>query len=299
MKSGKDLALIHDKVSAIGYCLDTFSATQFNTVMTTLNLLATKRETQSGRKTGWITLTPPTLVEAISLFGDAAANSSILRRCIADCNGHPRSLETLKVVWDTHPQEHRHYDTMIQRVGGALDSNYSLLSIHHIRAALRGRYVGLNDTPDGIQTYAQCLEQGIFLNTADELQRYIPRISALQMLAYVKHSLLTTPKTSEVFTLLFLIFLIFVYCLFSIVLICFANRTTSVPRPCQLYFIWSQTSLGSSSNCSMPVGKFCTGMTSQESLDILSHHYTGSYFLMSPTTRVLFLNSIRECDQKT
>lgn len=62
---GEDPTLIAGKVSEIGKCLDTLT-TQFNAVLTTLNMLATEKE---GRLIGWITLAPPTLAQALSLFG--------------------------------------------------------------------------------------------------------------------------------------------------------------------------------------------------------------------------------------
>jgi hypothetical protein len=161
MKPGgekEDFDMINGRVSEIGKCLDTL-ITQFNVILTTLNMLATEKETKSGQLIRWITLTPPKLDDAISLFGDDAIYSPILRQCIADCNGHHRSLETLKGVWDEYKEKRYTYPMLIQQLGQRMDCKYSQLSISLIREALRGYTVSLEGSPDGKQTYAQYLEK--------------------------------------------------------------------------------------------------------------------------------------------
>jgi hypothetical protein len=105
LHSGKGVLLLVDEVmkhdqpekivSAVTVCLDTLSV-HFNAVITTLNEIAFHLETLSGRIIIWIELPPATLADAVSLFdGD---HSFALLQCIADCNGHFRSLEVLKVM---------------------------------------------------------------------------------------------------------------------------------------------------------------------------------------------------------
>jgi hypothetical protein len=215
MKSGGDMDdnnLIKGKVTEIGKCLDTLT-TRFNVVLTTLNTLATKKETSSGRFIDWITLAPPTLPEAVSLFGEDAVQSPVLRQCIADCNGHHRSLETLKVVWDEYKEKQYSYPMLIQELGRRMDSKYRQLSIPLIRAALRGYKVGLGDSPDGQQTYAKYLEQGFYLNTLDESSRFVPRVSPLQLLLFALNMAGTDPLS--VVCVLFSLFVLFIYLLFT------------------------------------------------------------------------------------
>lgn len=190
MKSGggkEDKVLIEEKVSEIGKCLDTLT-TRFNVVVSTLNMLATDKETKSGRKIIWIKLAPPTLDEALSLFGEDALKFPILRQCISDCNGHHRSLETLKLVWDKCKEKDYSYTMLIQELGKRMDPKYSELRIDLIRAALRGYPVFSDESPDGKQSYADYLASGFYLNTPDQPSYFVPRISPLQLLLYAhKH----------------------------------------------------------------------------------------------------------------
>jgi hypothetical protein len=200
MKSGggkEDKFLIEEKVSEIGKCLDTLT-TRFNVVVTTLNMLATDKE--SGRKIVWIKLAPPTLDEALSLFGEDALKFRILQQCISDCNGHHRSLETLKLVWDECKEKDYSYTMLIQELGKRMDPKYSELSIDLIRAALRGYPVFRDKSPDGKQSYADYLASGFYLNTPDQPSYFVPRISPLQLLLYAHKQ--AAPKTL-VFALLF------------------------------------------------------------------------------------------------
>lgn len=211
MKSGgekDDLDLINGKVSQIGSCLDTLT-TQFNTVLTTLNMLATEKETKYGRLIAWITLAPLTLYEATSLFGDVS-HFPILRQCIADCNGHKRSLETLKVVWEEFKDKEFSYPMLIQEVGRRMDRKYSQLSIPLIRAALRGYKVDLGDSPDGKLTYEKYLEKGLYLNTLGE-SRFIPRVSPLQLLLFA----LSMAGSDPLSVVRHILLLLFVLCLLT------------------------------------------------------------------------------------
>ncbi len=209
MKSGGDLkntALIKGKVSQIGKCLDTLT-TCFNAVVTTLNMVATDDETDSGRKTPLIHLSPPTLEEALSMFGEDAGKSPILRQCISDCNGHHRSLETLKLVWDECKEKGYSYTMLIQELGKQMHPKYSELSIALIRAALQGYPVFKGDSPDGKRSYADYLASGFYLNTPDQPSYFVPRISPLQLLLYAhKHVAPNTLVFSPLFVYYLLIF---------------------------------------------------------------------------------------------
>jgi hypothetical protein len=182
MKSGGDgnLKLIRGRVSDIGNCLSMLPI-DFNAILTTLNIIATKDD--SGRPIEWIALPPATLEEAMSLFGEDAMDP-ILRQCIADCNGHHRSLETLKVVWEKNKLRRLTYPMLIQELGKRMDRKYSQLTIELIRPALRGERVLLETSPDGKHTYTEYLAKGFYLNAADDSLYFVPRISPLQLLLY-------------------------------------------------------------------------------------------------------------------
>ena len=247
MQSGgeaEDPILIRGTVTGIGNQLNNMT-TEFNAVLTTLNILAISN--QGSRYIGWIALAPPTLDEATSLFGSAAVQSFVLRQCIADCNGHYRSLETLKLAWDKHPDEQEHYSALIQTLAGAMDRKYSLLTIPLIKAALSGYGVRLNDSPDGKQTYAQYLEQGIYLNTSKESDEeylcFIPRISPLQLLLFARanincanDSVVYTPPFFALFSLFFPFFSFNVALFYLLILskgtsVCSSNNSFISLRP--------------------------------------------------------------------
>lgn len=183
-------------------------------------MLATEKESKFGRKIGWTPLTPPTLEEALSLFGDDAIKFPILRLCISDCSGHLRSLETLKEVWDECKEENYSYTNLIQEIGKRMESKYSELSIDLIREALRGYPVDSSHSPDGKHSYAEYLAKGFYLNAPDQPSEFIPRISPLQLLLYAHKKIHWAPN-SVVCTLLFVYFLF--------VFIHFGHRRLSVP----------------------------------------------------------------------
>lgn len=190
MKSGegdKEDDLIDSRISDIGD-LKSSLGSDFNAVVTTLDkrVVNGKKSKKSGRPIRWISLPPATLSEATSLFGEDAVKYPVLRLCIADCNGHHRSLETLKVVWKKNVLRPYTYRMLIQELGKKMDTKYSELTIELIRPALRGEKVELTATPDGKHTYAEYLAMGIYLNAPDESEssKLVPRISPLQLLLF-------------------------------------------------------------------------------------------------------------------
>lgn len=187
MKSGgisEDIQLINQRVSDIGSCLNILT-TKFNAVLTTLNMLVTSNATiSSGRPICWIPLPPATSSEAQSLFGEDAIKYPALRLCIEDCNGHHRSLETLKVVWNEYKDANFSYPMLILELGKRMDQKYRQLTLDLIRPALKGYTVALTDTPDKQYTFAEYLAQGYYLNAPESVQDFIPRVSPLQLIMY-------------------------------------------------------------------------------------------------------------------
>lgn len=255
MKSGggsEDTKLINQRVSDIGSCLDTLT-TQFNAVLTTLNIIVTTNATKpSGRPVSWIPLPPATLSEATSLFGRDTVKYPILRLCIADCNGHHRSLETLKMVWNEYRDVQFSYAMLIEELGRRVDQKYRQLTLDLIRPALKGYTVALTDSPDGIHTFAEYLAQGYYLNTPEDVQDFIPRVSPLQLIMYALDKVRREPSS--------------VVCLppslslFFLNSLLFALRMADVQRQSYPYLNLSGILPGSNMRSSTPIGKFCTGI---------------------------------------
>jgi hypothetical protein len=209
MKSGPT---VHEVVREIGVCLDQLTPSQFNTIITTLNLVATKNETKSGRRIIWIPLLPAKYSDAMKLFRHnidqekqkplspkALHSLAALEQCIADCNGHFRSLETLSRLWTWIRAHDPSYATLIRQLGYEMESKYGALELPYIRAALRGIPVQYNAMVPGLphmlpHTYGECLEMGIFLNTigantsaantVETVHEFVPRVSPLQLLLF-------------------------------------------------------------------------------------------------------------------
>lgn len=74
--------------------LDTLSSESFNVIISTLDSNPLSRmKAESGRNIKWILLNPLTCKESLSLFP-----AKTLKLLINDCNGHPRTLENLKLL---------------------------------------------------------------------------------------------------------------------------------------------------------------------------------------------------------
>jgi hypothetical protein len=168
-----------DSVKQIGVCLDELTPSLFNAVITTLNMKVTKGELLSGRNVLWIPLLPATYSNAKKLFQhvideekrkplspNALHSIAGLEQCIADCNRHFRSLETLWRLWSWIKLQEPSYSELAQQLGREMDPKYSSLQLPHVHAALCGLPVQYGAKIPGLeQTYGECLEEGIFLNT--------------------------------------------------------------------------------------------------------------------------------------
>jgi hypothetical protein len=78
--------------------LDIFSSESFNVIVSTLDSNPLSRmKAESGRYINWILLNPLTYEESLSLFPAKTLNND-LKLLINDCNGHPRTLENLKLL---------------------------------------------------------------------------------------------------------------------------------------------------------------------------------------------------------
>jgi hypothetical protein len=226
-------------VSRLGDCLDNFSPSGFNIVVTTLNSVAFKNETESGRRIIWIRLRPATFKEGIFLFLDDHAktslgihpemrpaevfqrlaeldvdsllqvlNNPVLAQCIADCIGHFRIMEDLKMLWKKPESKRDSYATLTSNLGRAIDPKYRSLTLPLLKAALLGAPVAPTEiVPGETATFGAFIQDGTLLNTPgnstnsgyldaskskpetdsilyDTPEKFVPRVSPLQLLLF-------------------------------------------------------------------------------------------------------------------
>jgi len=112
-KNSSGLTNVDKVLSEIGACLNLFPSERFNCIVSTLDTRPIKRtQSASGRPIHWILLEPLSIVEARELF-EKYKHLLQLGQCISDCNGHPRSLETLKIVCEKFNWNLPNYHSMI------------------------------------------------------------------------------------------------------------------------------------------------------------------------------------------
>lgn len=188
-------ATVHKVVEQIAYCLDSLTPLQFNTVITPLNTVAARRER---RRIVWFPLLPATIFDAMKLFrydvelanqkplsAKAQLSLAAVEQCIADCNGHFGSLETLWRLWSWIKEEDPSYSRLIRCLAGEMESKYSSLKLPHVRAALLGLPQGYNDKVPGLpHTYGEYIEMGVFHNTIEHIHYFVPRVSPLQLILF-------------------------------------------------------------------------------------------------------------------
>lgn len=165
-------------------------------------MVATKDETKS-RDIIWIPLLPAKYSDAIKLFEGIIylekqkplslkmqRSLAGLEQCIADCNGHFRSLESLWRLWAWIKSEEPSYSVLIRQLGHAVEDKYGSLKLPHVRAALLGKPVCYNEKVPGLPlTFGEYLEMGLFLNSiaegaTDNLEEFVPRVSPFQLLLF-------------------------------------------------------------------------------------------------------------------
>ena len=131
----------------------------------------------------------------------ARRSLAALEQCIADCNGHFRSLETLWKLWAWIKSEEPSYPVLIRQLGHEMEDKYGALELPHVCAALCGAPVQYGAKVPGLPlTYGDYLEMGIFLNTlsatdfkittntsvakSDTIRKFVPQVSPLQLLLF-------------------------------------------------------------------------------------------------------------------
>jgi len=182
-KNSNDLTNVDKVLSEIGGCLNLFPSERFNCIVSTLDTRPImKTQSKSGRPICWILLEPLSIVEAMELF-EKYKHLLSLCQCISDCNGHPRSLEALKIVCEKFNWDLPNYYTMITKLVDQVRNSLLLIpDLALIKAALRGVPVNLSDSPDEdkMVSYRDYIMMGYYLNTINpDSKELIPRLSPL------------------------------------------------------------------------------------------------------------------------
>lgn len=145
------------------------------------------------------TVTPASLSDSSSLFSDTKYSFS-LRLCIADCNGHFRSWDTLALIWleVSSYDPPLSYEQLNRRLGVKIGPKYSI-DLPLVKAALLG--VPVESTvqcPSTIHMYGDYLTMGSFFNTpagikeefsnlgivTDTSNQFVPRVSSFQLFTF-------------------------------------------------------------------------------------------------------------------
>eukprot|EP00026_Physarum_polycephalum_P001059 Phypoly_transcript_01060.p1 GENE.Phypoly_transcript_01060~~Phypoly_transcript_01060.p1 ORF type:complete len:847 (+),score=105.90 Phypoly_transcript_01060:1027-3567(+) len=175
IKAGEGVGKVLD---AICRCLN--QDENFYAIVTTLYQSPVFAEkTKSGRIINWVKLRRPSFGEVLELFPDFK-HIRTFRRCARDCNGHFRSVETLKTVWTYYAKMGilLDYADVMQQVAQKFPYPNQNLKIELVSAALCGAMIPL-DATIGAKTFREHIADGVFLNALQGELKAVPLLSPL------------------------------------------------------------------------------------------------------------------------
>ena len=130
-------------------------------------LVVDAARTLSSCKIRWIPLPRLADRDCMILFENELLTApKFLAHVIRACNGHCRSLEQLQVFWACHTMAHAMSlrDFMLLFSQHLKGFNTITLTRPILFAALRGDVVQLDDTPDKLRSYRECITLFILLH---------------------------------------------------------------------------------------------------------------------------------------
>ncbi|CAG8564490.1 12800_t:CDS:2 [Funneliformis mosseae] len=171
------------------------SVNKFYFVVSTLDTLNVwNTQTDSQRPVHWISLRRLVLSESANLFctltkGLDEKRLFVINKCIADCNGHPRTLEYFYKVLkaDDTALNIDVYSSLIERLAGYLDQLLGRISLPIVKIALLGNEVSLTneiETITGKSTLRGLISSGIYINSLTknvEIFKVIPTLSPIAL----------------------------------------------------------------------------------------------------------------------
>ncbi|CAG8829370.1 27933_t:CDS:2, partial [Gigaspora margarita] len=129
------------------------------------------------------------LSESVELFHEITKSLSdrrlfIIKKCIADCNGHPRTLEKFyQLLHDDIALNTDVYSSLIERLAKNLDPLFGRISFSIVKMALLGKITPLIceiETTLGTLTLRDLISSGIYINSLtdnNETFKVIPTLS--------------------------------------------------------------------------------------------------------------------------
>jgi hypothetical protein len=153
--------------------------------------------TRSGRIIDWIPLRRLEISESTELFNKIISPESlkleesrsyVIKKCIADCNGHPRTLERFyEVVNSNEAQKIHDYNTLVANLTHYIREWYQDISFPVVKIALLGETVKLNsiiETDGEKLSVSALISSGVYINSLtdkSEAQFVIPTLSPVSI----------------------------------------------------------------------------------------------------------------------
>ncbi|RIB18707.1 hypothetical protein C2G38_2245604, partial [Gigaspora rosea] len=151
-------------------------------------------KTDSRRPINWIPLRRLALSESVELFHEITKSLSdrrlfIIKKCIADCNGHPRTLEKFYQLLrdDDIALNTDVYSSLIERLAKNLNPLFGIISFSIVKMALLGKITSLMyeiETTLGTSTLRDLISSGIYINSLtdnSENLKVIPTLSPVSL----------------------------------------------------------------------------------------------------------------------
>lgn len=180
-----------------GLAKDKNELIKFNFILTTLDAVyVQKNTTDSGRKIEWVPLRRLEISESAELFSEAMEDlnlderrSYVIKKCIADCNGHPRTLEKFYKVFNSNEgtKKVHNYNSLLAILIDDIEEWYHNISFPVVKMALLGETVRLSQiiNTNGEQLSVSALiSSGVYINSLtekNEAEFVIPTLSPVSL----------------------------------------------------------------------------------------------------------------------
>ncbi|CAG8442791.1 3544_t:CDS:2 [Funneliformis caledonium] len=173
-------------ISKLGAQLSSRNSDEFNLVISTLDsLYFAEFQTDSGRPVKWVLLQAISFTEAKNLFYEFHM-SLLNKRCISDCNGHPRSLEQLYFILKQGSMAAGTYTNILSRLTEKIGT-WVHISFPEVKAALEGIPRPLDyvlEVENGEKAnVAALISKGIYINTISSCYQEVTVIPKLSPVA--------------------------------------------------------------------------------------------------------------------
>ncbi|POG73797.1 hypothetical protein GLOIN_2v1772162 [Rhizophagus irregularis DAOM 181602=DAOM 197198] len=173
-------------------------ANKFYFVISTLDTLNVwSTQTDSQRPICWIPLRRLVLSESANLFRTLVRNLDehrlfVIKKCISDCNGHPRTLEKFYQVINVENGDDTtlntdNYSSLMERLARNLKQLLGRISLPIVKIALFGKEKSLTDeieTKAGKSNLRDLISSGIYINSLTdegEIFSVIPTLSPVSL----------------------------------------------------------------------------------------------------------------------